>query len=219
MQHTYLSLVVATAVAGTAGNAGNAHASPREVLVGGPCEGCEAVFEGRPAKLSSATRIVPVGEPGEAMVIKGVVSDAAGRPAAGVVVYAYHTNAQGLYPGRDEPRRTASQRHGSLRAFAQTDAQGRYAFETIRPASYPFPNAPPQHVHMHVVEPGRCHYVIDDLVFTDDPKLSAEVRKQQDHGRGGSGVVTPTRQGNTWSVRRDITLGAKVPGYDACRSK
>lgn len=212
MQHLTLSVVIAAVAC-------NAHASPRETLVGGPCDGCEAVFEGRPAKLSSSARIAPAGEPGEPMIIKGVVTDAAKRPVAGVIVYAYHTNAQGLYPGREEPRRTASQRHGALRAFAQTDAGGRYAFETIRPASYPVPNAPPQHVHMHVVEPGRCHYVIDEMLFTDDPRLTPDARRQQDHGRGGSGLVTPTRQGGTWSVRRDITLGARIPGYDACGSK
>lgn len=214
MQPLFLSIAVVAAAATC-----SAHAESRERLVGGPCDGCEAVFEGRPAKLSSSSRIAPAGEPGEPMVIKGVVTDAAKRPVAGVIVYAYHTDARGLYPGREEPRRTASQRHGALRGFAQTDAQGRYAFETIRPASYPVPDAPPQHVHMHVVEPGRCHYYIDELVFTDDPRLTAEARRQHDHGRGGSGVVTPVKHNGTWSVRRDITLGASIPGYDACGSR
>ncbi len=107
-----------------------------------------------------------------------------------------------------------------LRGFAQTDAQGRYAFETIRPASYPVPEAPPQHVHMHVVEPGRCHYYIDDLLFTDDPRLTPEARRRMDRGRGGSGVATPVKEkSGTWSVRRDVVLGAKIGEYDRCRSK
>ncbi len=41
-----------------------------------------------------------------------------------------------------------------------------YRFETIRPASYPNTKFA-QHVHMHVVEPGRCTYFIDGTVFTD----------------------------------------------------
>jgi protocatechuate 3,4-dioxygenase beta subunit len=215
MHPIYLSVVVAALAAC------NAYASSREPLVGGPCEGCEAVFEGRPATLAPSARIAATGQPGERLVIKGVVTDASRRPAAGVIVYAYHTDAKGIYPGRpgvDEARTTASQRHGALRGFARTDAEGRYAFETIRPASYPFPNAPPQHVHMHVVEPGRCHYVIDDIVFTDDPRLPADARKR-DRPRGGSGVVTPAKHNGAWGVRRDITLGANVPGYDGCGAK
>lgn len=213
MQHITLS-IVALAVA-----ASHAHANPREVLVGGPCDGCDAVFEGRPAKLSSSARIAPVGEPGEAMVIKGIVTDLARRPIAGVIVYAYHTNAQGKYPSTEEHRKSARHRHGMLRAFVQTDAEGRYAFETIRPASYPVPNAPAQHVHMHIIEPGRCHYFIDELVFTDDPRLPADARKHQATARAGSGISTPTKHNGAWSVRRDITLGANIADYAACGSK
>lgn len=187
----------------------NAHASPKEVLVGGPCEGCELVFEGRPPKLASSARIAPAAEPGESMTIDGVVRDAAKKPVAGVIVYAYHTNARGEYP----PGKT---RHGALRGFAITDKTGTYHFDTIRPASYPNTKAP-QHVHMHVVEPGKCHYTIDDLLFTDDPNLTAEHRKTQDRGRGGSGIATPTRDKGTWRARRDIVLGAGIADYARCR--
>lgn len=196
-----------------------AEASPREPLVGGPCEGCEAVFEGRPARLPATARIAPAGEPGEPLAIRGVVTDAAGRPAAGVIVYAYQTDAQGRYPSTEEHRRTARHRHGMLRGFARTDAQGRYGFETIRPASYPGADAPPQHVHMHVVEPGRCHYYIDDLLFTDDPRLTPELRRRMDRGRGGSGIATPVKdRSGAWSARRDIVLGANIAGHERCRS-
>jgi protocatechuate 3,4-dioxygenase, beta subunit len=184
-------------------------AAPREVLVGAPCEGCEAVFEGRPAKLSSTARIAPVKEPGEALAIDGVVKDAAGKPVAGVIVYAYQTNAAGLYP-------KAKTRHGALRGFALTNKDGAYHFDTVRPASYPKSDIP-QHVHFHVIEPGKCHYYIDDLLFTDDPLLTPAQRKAHDHGRGGSGIATPSRDGATWRVRRDITLGAGISDHDRCR--
>jgi protocatechuate 3,4-dioxygenase beta subunit len=193
----------------------DANAEPREVIVGGRCEGCEAVFLGRPAVLRSTARIAPVGEPGEPMILEGTVRDARAQPVAGVIVYAYHTNARGLYPPTT-PRPNAAERHGALRAFAKTDANGAYRFETIRPASYPATQIP-QHVHMHVVEPGRCTYFIDDTVFTDDPMLTEAV-KQREHAaeRGGRGVVTPTRTPAGWLVRRDITLGARIPDYASC---
>ena len=36
-----------------------------EVVVGQPCEGCEHVFTGLPAKLSTVGALSPRGEPGE----------------------------------------------------------------------------------------------------------------------------------------------------------
>lgn len=186
-----------------------AHASPKEILVGGPCEGCEYVFEGRPAKLASSTRIAPAKERGEPLAIDGIVRDAKKQPVAGVIVYAYHTDANGQYP----PGKT---RHGALRGFAITGKDGAYHFDTIRPASYPKSDIP-QHVHIHVIEPGKCHYYIDDIVFTDDPMLTPAQRKAHERGRGGTGVATPAREKQTWRVRRDITLGAGISDYDRCR--
>jgi protocatechuate 3,4-dioxygenase beta subunit len=66
---------------------------------------------------------------------------------------------------------------------------------------------------MHVIEPARCTYYIDEIVFTDDSRLTAEQRKSHP-GRGGSGIVTPKRDSTgTWLVTRDIVLGQAIPGY------
>jgi len=187
----------------------------REPVVGLPCEGCEAVFEGRPATLAPQARIAPPGEPGRPLRIEGTVLDGKGRPAADVVVYAYHTDAKGIYPRSEGAVGRAGTRHGRLRGWARTDARGRYTFETIRPAGYPG-SAAPEHVHMHVIEPGRCTYYIDDIVFEDDPRLTPELRRSHVTGRGGPGLVSPTSDGHGgFVVRRDIRLGERVPGYPA----
>ncbi len=189
----------------------------REAVVGLPCEGCETVFVGMPAALAAQARIAPVGEPGEPLVIRGTVFAAAGRPAAGVIVYAYQTDAHGLYPPEPGGSGRPGVRHGRLRGWAQTDTAGEYRFDTIRPAGYPGTGIP-QHIHMHVIEPGRCTYYIDDILFTDDPRLGAEERASHDRGRGGSGIVAPTKGADgTWSVQRDIRLGEKIPGYPPAR--
>jgi protocatechuate 3,4-dioxygenase beta subunit len=172
----------------------------REPVIGGPCEGCEWVFDDQPAKLTSHARIAPVDERGVPLVIEGTVTRA-GSPAAGVIVYAYHTDANGIYP-------PARNRHGRLRGWAVTDAQGRYRFDTIRPGAYPQLNTP-EHVHMHVIEPGRGTYYIDDLRFTDDP-LNPPARRRTSH-RGGDGLATPEKRGGTWFARRDIVLGMNIP--------
>ena len=171
----------------------------REPVIGGPCEGCEWVYDGMPAPLDWSGRIAPAGEPGTPMRIEGVVKDRAGRPAAGIIVYAYQTDAGGLYP-------SGSNRHGRLKGWVRTDANGRYRFDTIRPGGYPNTTIP-QHVHMHVIEPGRGTYYIDDIVFTDDPRLTPEQRRSHVTGRGGNGVVTPTRDASgRLLVTRDIVL-------------
>ena len=149
------------------------------------------------------------------MRIEGVVHDASGRAAVGVIVYAYHTNARGLYPPDESRSRQPITRHGRLRGWAMTDAHGRYRFDTIRPAGYPRSDQP-QHVHMHVIEVGCCTYYIDDLLFEDDPRLTPSKRREYDRGRGGTGVARPRRDdAGVWLVTRDIVLGQAIPGYPA----
>jgi protocatechuate 3,4-dioxygenase beta subunit len=181
-------------------------------VIGLPCEGCEAVFEGIPASPDWNARIAPEGAPGEALLIDGVARRADGSVAPGIIIYAYHTNMQGFYPPYDAPGAAAS-RHGSLRGWALTDSAGRYRFHTIRPGSYPS-RTEPAHVHMHVIEPACCTYYIASVVLDDDPLLTEAIRRGARTGRGGSGLVRPVRDATgTWRVTRDISLGAGVPGY------
>lgn len=177
-----------------------------EPIIGGPCDGCEYVFSGMPQELSSEARIAPAGEPGESMVITGTVRSQAGAPAENIIVYAYQTNAKGRYP-------RGKTRHGRLRAWVKTDGSGEYRFYTVRPGSYPGRDIA-QHVHMHVIEPGKATYYISDVLFLDDPLLSAEDRRRAKRARGGNGLSRPTRDADgVWQVRRDIILGQNIPDY------
>ena len=177
-----------------------------EPILGGPCEGCEYVFSGMPERIGSSARIAPVGEPGQRMVIEGTVRNAQGATAAGVIVYAYHTDATGIYP-------KGSTRHGRLRGWARTDEKGNYRFDTIRPGAYP-DRENPEHVHMHVIEPGKGTYWIDEILFLDDPLLTPERLKRMQSGRAGDGAVKPEKdKQGVWHVRRDIVLGRNIPGY------
>jgi protocatechuate 3,4-dioxygenase beta subunit len=173
-----------------------------EPVIGGPCEGCELVFSGMPSTLSSQARIAPKKENGERLVIEGTVRDAEGRAAPGIIVYAYQTDAAGVYP-------RGTTRHGRLRAWVISDSAGRYRFDTIRPGSYPR-SRNPQHVHMHVIEPGKATYYISDLLFEDDPLLASSPRQRRP--RGGDGVARPVKDAEgIWHVRRDIVLRLHVP--------
>jgi len=216
----WTAIVVATAatclvgVGACTGVGASAKAVSRVPIVGLPCEGCEAVFEGLPTVLTSHARIAPLDEPGQAMRIVGTVFDTAGHPVPDVVVYAYHTNARGIYPRVQHPRWPAGDRHGLLRGWVKTDEIGQYRFDTIRPAGYPDTDLP-AHVHMHVIDVGRCTYYIDDILFEDDPRLTAEKRRQLVTGRAGSGLVLPEEDGDgTLIVTRNILLGLNIPGYN-----
>jgi protocatechuate 3,4-dioxygenase beta subunit len=183
----------------------------RVPVAGGPCEGCDLVFEGMPAEIAPVARIAPAEQPGEPLRIEGTVTNPDGSPAPGTIVYAYHTDAGGIYP-------RAATRHGALRAWARAGGDGRYRFDTIRPGGYPETDIP-QHVHLHVIEPGRCTYWIDDIVFRDDPRLTERQIRFHDRGRGGSGIVTPRREADgTWVAVRDIRLGAGIPDHPEARA-
>jgi protocatechuate 3,4-dioxygenase, beta subunit len=182
--------------------------SPR---VGGRCEGCEAIFEGMPTKLSPQTRIAAETEAGEPMEISGVLYQVDGKtPARDVVLYVYHTDATGYYT--PDPSLTGlARRHGHLRGWMKTGPDGAYRFTTIRPAAYPNRSIP-AHVHAIVKEPNLNEYWIDDYFFDDDPLLTAEERSRSEN-RGGSGVLTMTKRNGVWIGRRDIVLGRNVPDY------
>jgi protocatechuate 3,4-dioxygenase beta subunit len=170
------------------------------------CEGCEAINDRSHEGLSWEAVIPPPGEPGERLVLSGRVFKPDGRtPAPNVVVYAYHTNAAGVYPPLADAPSEFGRRHGSLRAWVVSNAQGEYRFITIRPGTYPS-RSDPAHIHLIVKEPGRQEYWIEDVVFTDDPLVNERYRARLQN-RGGNGVVTPTRDANgTWRVQRDIIL-------------
>ncbi|TDR39962.1 protocatechuate 3,4-dioxygenase beta subunit [Tahibacter aquaticus] len=196
--------------------AGAAWAAPAEPIVGLPCEGCDAVFAGMPATFASSARIAPAGQPGEALQVQGQVLDAQGRPAAGIVIYAYHTDASGHYPSAAALRGSSAEPHGRLRSWVRSDAQGRYRFDSIRPGGYPG-RIDPQHIHLHVIEPGRCTYYIDDIHFSDDARLAPYRARHTAALRGGSGLAEPRRdRSGTWQVTRDIRLGLNIPGYASC---
>lgn len=176
--------------------------------VGGPCDGCDLMYENMPANLSWEASIKNDGDPGEPMIIEGTIFRKDGRtPAPGVVLYVYHTDAKGYY---SNPK-TGGNRHGHLRGWIKTGSDGKYRFTTIRPAPYPGDRIP-AHIHPLVKEPGMSLYWIDEYLFDDDPLVTDEVRKGEKK-RGGNGIIHLTKKDGVWIGKRDIILGLNIPGY------
>lgn len=126
-------------------------------------------------------------EPGKRLVVHGQVFDPTGaKPAPGVSVYAYHTDATGRYnkPWKREPR---------LRATVVTDAQGRFELRTIRPEGYPG-RKDPAHIHFEVWGGGYPKQSVDALEFADDPRVTpAQLATSRAKGKFAP-IVTPTRE-------------------------
>ena len=183
---------------------------PRKIA-GGGCDGCELMFEGMPKRMDWRTSIAGENEPGKPLVVRGVIYRSDGKtPAPGVVLYVYQTDAIGHYP--PAPARHG-RRHGRLRGWMKTDADGRYEFRTIRPAPYPG-QAIPAHIHPVVKEPDKNEYYIDEFLFDDDPLLTKAERAEQE-GRGGSGVINVTADDKGVLIgSRDIILGRNIPDYE-----
>ena len=168
------------------------------------CEWCGAPEA--PAGLT-ATLIMPArGEAGERLMVEGTVYRPDGKtPAAGVLLYAYQTNAGGVYAKRGNETGNG-RRHGYLRGWLRTGNDGKYRIETITPGSYPT-RSEPAHIHMTLQPPGEPERYIDDVVFEGDPLLTPEHRARL-RQRGGSGIVQLERTADgTFRAIRDIYLG------------
>lgn len=170
---------------------------------GSDCEWCGA--HEAPADLESETTLAGEEEPGRRLTLTGTVYGPDGEtPAPGVLIYLYHTNAEGIYPTRGDETGNA-RRHGYLRGWVVTDAEGRYKVHTIKPGSYPGGDEP-AHIHMTVKQPGRDENWIDSVLFEGDPKITQRIRERRS-GRGGEGIVELEKgTGDTLRARRDVIL-------------
>ena len=151
---------------------------------------------------ATSARIAPASEPGDPLVISGRVYESDGRtPAAGVVIYAYHTDAKGLYRP-DHYTADWSTRRPRLEATVRTGKDGAYEFTTIRPAPYPQRNNP-AHVHFVLWWPDR-HRQGDTLWFDGDPLLTPQMYARNAHAGTFSYIQKVTRNANTQRVRLDL---------------
>jgi protocatechuate 3,4-dioxygenase beta subunit len=184
----------------------------QEYRMVGSCEGCEAVFEYGNRKLSNSDTL-PDFKSGEKKIkITGTIYKPDGKtPAPGVILYIYHTNEQGVYP----PESSSSgwgRRHGYIRGWIKTGADGKYSFFSFWPAVYPTQNAP-AHIHPTILEPDGKYYWINEILFEGDELIPERDRQETKVRGGGNAILTMRKEDNMWVGERDIILGKNVPGY------
>jgi len=143
----------------------------RELLLGVAVLPAVESPQGPCADAKPEAKLAPPGEPGAALIVEGQVFRPDGRtPAPGVIVYAYQTDATGLYtrPGSKDIR---------LHGWMKTSVEGRFRFDTIRPA--PYPNGTiPAHIHFQLWGGGYEPQWTDELLFADDPLVKERERRE-----------------------------------------
>lgn len=115
------------------------------------------------------------GAKGEPMQVAGRVIKPGGAPVVGALVETWQCDADGFY---DVQRGEGP----ALRARLRTDADGRFAFRTVRPVSYPIPHDGPvgrmleaqgrhpwrpAHIHFKLSAPGHATVVTHIFVEGD----------------------------------------------------
>lgn len=186
--------------------------------IGGACEDCDVMYIGMPENLYWTDTSSGWQEPGQKLLLTGTIFEPDGKtPASGIILYYWQTDANGFYspkPGMDS--RTV--RHGHIRGWVKTGADGRYAIYTIRPAPYPNDGLP-AHIHLLIKEPALEHeYYTDDVVFDDDKLLISHLKKHPANNRGGSGIVRVLLRDSVQVAEHSIVLGLNIPGHPGMKA-
>ncbi len=138
---------------------------------------------------------------GERIRIEGQLLDGAGKPLDGVLLETWQADAQGRYAHPRDGRATNSSFKGFGRV--ETDGQGRFAFDTIKPGQAPGPNGSAQapHIVVAIHLRGILSHLYTRIYFGDessanagDPILKLVPAERRDtliakRGAGGSGPV------------------------------
>ena len=184
----------------------------RNKLIGGGCEGCEAIYEYGNKKLTPIDTLPEFQNNEPKLRIKGIVFKKDHKtPAENVIIYIYHTNRQGIYETKGNEKGWAK-RHGFIRGWIKTGKDGKYTFYTFRPTSYP-DRSEPEHIHLTVKEPDKNEYYLDDYHFDDDPMLTQSTEDKLNN-RGGSGIMKPIKENGMLTIERNIILGKNIPNYE-----
>jgi len=148
--------------------------------------------------------------PGEPIFVQAEVVDEAAQPVAGAEVDVWHASPEGFYENQDP-----GQADMNLRGRFLTDAAGRVAFRSIKPAGYPVPvtgpvgallraqgrhNMRPAHLHFLITKPGfKAQF--SQVYSADDPYLETDVQ----FGVTQSLVATYQRHEGGTAPARDVT--------------
>jgi protocatechuate 3,4-dioxygenase beta subunit len=136
-----------------------------------------AAIDPAQADLSANARVNA--EPiGERIVVAGRVLDEQGRGVPHTLVEVWQANAAGRYVHANDRHDAPLDPNFLGAGHTLTDADGRYAFRTIKPGAYPWGNHDnawrPNHIHFSVIGPALATRLVTQMYFPGDPLLDAD---------------------------------------------
>ena len=110
---------------------------------------------------------------GERIIVTGRVLDTAGRPLRDTLVEVWQANAAGRYRHRADNWPAPLDPNFSGAGRCLTDAEGRYAFVTVKPGAYPWGNHDnawrPAHIHFSLMGGAFAQRLVTQMYFPGDP--------------------------------------------------
>ena len=119
------------------------------------------------------------GEPiGERTIIHGRLLDENARPVPGALIEVWQANAGGRYRHRNDSYLAPIDPNFGGCGRMITDAEGCYAFRTVKPGAYPFRNFVnswrPAHIHFSISGSGFAQRLITQMYFEGDPLIARD---------------------------------------------
>ncbi|SFO33253.1 protocatechuate 3,4-dioxygenase beta subunit [Mesorhizobium sp. NFR06] len=112
---------------------------------------------------------------GERIIVHGRVLDERGKGVPGVLLECWQANAGGRYRHKKDGYLAPLDPNFGGCGRAITGEDGSYAFRTVRPGPYPWPNGPndwrPAHIHFSVFGHGFAQRLITQMYFEGDPLI------------------------------------------------
>ena len=113
---------------------------------------------------------------GERIIVHGFVRDQYERPVANALVEVWQANASGRYRHKKDQYIGALDPNFGGCGRMLTDANGYYAYRTIRPGPYPWRNRVndwrPAHIHYAISGDGWVQRLITQMYFEGDPLIA-----------------------------------------------
>lgn len=112
---------------------------------------------------------------GPRIIVYGRVLDERGKGVPGALLEFWQANASGRYRHKKEGYIAAIDPNFGGCGRAITDEDGGYAFRTVQPGPYPWPNGVndwrPAHIHFSVFGHGFAQRLITQMYFEGDPMI------------------------------------------------
>jgi protocatechuate 3,4-dioxygenase beta subunit len=161
---------------------------------------------------------------GQRIIVAGRVTDEDGRPVPHTMIEIWQANAAGRYRHRDDRWPAPLDPNFSGGGRTVTDADGRYAFTTIKPGPYPWGNHAnawrPAHIHFSLLGRTFEQRLVTQMYFPGDPLFDFDpifqsVRDPQARERLIASFSMDRSQEN-WALHYDfdIALGERGTPFE-----